>query len=75
MYIILGRPNCPFCDKARELLASKGLEYTYVNVKHPDNKEWLDFLKSNGVTTVPQIFELLPGGYEGLFADLEMKND
>lgn len=75
MYIILGKPDCPFCDKARELLSSNDLDYAYVNVKHPDNDIFLNFLKENGIRTVPQVFELLPGGYENLKAELEMKRD
>ena len=75
MYIILGKPDCPFCDKARELLDSKGLMYMYVDVKNPSNDSYLSFLKENGIRTVPQVFELLPGGYENLKADLEMKSD
>jgi glutaredoxin len=73
MYIVLGRENCPFCDKAKELLESKDLPYLYVDITEPGFEQWRGWIKANGMTTVPQVFELLPGGYENLYADLEMR--
>ena len=75
MYIVLGRSNCPFCDKAKELLEAKDLPYTYVDVTDYEHRHWLNFLKSHQIKTVPQVFELMPGGYENLYADLEMIYD
>jgi glutaredoxin len=72
IYIILGRKNCEWCDKARVLLSLHKLEYEYIDVRHPDNKTILDWCHEKGIRTVPQIFlngELL-GGYEVLAARL-----
>ena len=32
MYTILGRPNCKWCDKAKDLLDSKQIAYKYVDL-------------------------------------------
>jgi glutaredoxin len=66
MYIVLGRPNCPFCDKAKELLEAKGKAYTYIDVLSEGNEQFLNLLRDNDQKTVPQVFELQPGGYNTL---------
>ena len=75
MYIILGRDNCSFCDKACKLLKSKDVPYLYINVKEPGMEHWVDYIKSNGLRTVPQVFKLEPGGYEKLVEDLNKKEN
>ena len=74
MYLVLGRQNCPYCDKAKELLESKGEDYRYVDITSGEgstDKVWKDFLVTTlGVKTVPQVFKLLPGGYEGLLQEV-----
>jgi glutaredoxin 3 len=66
VYIVLGRPNCPFCDKAKELLDEKGKDYRYIDVLSEGNELFLSLLKNNNYRTVPQIFELQAGGYDTL---------
>jgi glutaredoxin len=66
MYIILGQPNCPYCDKAKELLDNKNKDYRYINVLGEGNEVFLSLLKNNNVKQVPQVFELSPGGYNTL---------
>ena len=70
MYIVLGRPECPFCDKAKELLEAKNLPFVYVDVLDPSQSSWVKWLKANDIKTVPQVFKLMPGGYENLKADI-----
>lgn len=54
MYTILGRPNCKWCDKAKDLLFSKGEEYRYVDVT---SDVWVvSLMVKAGYTTVPLIF-------------------
>lgn len=54
MYTILGRPNCKWCDKAKELLSSKGEEYKYIDVT---SEVWVvSLMMRGGFTTVPLIF-------------------
>jgi glutaredoxin 3 len=66
------KDDCPFCDMAKALLESKGIEYTTVNVGVLT--EARDYLVEQGLRSVPQIFNgttLIPGGYQGLAAKSE----
>jgi glutaredoxin len=67
MITIYSKNDCPFCDRAKALLESKGIEFKTVNIQdEPDARE---FLVDQGLRSVPQIFKdgvLLPGGYQGL---------
>jgi glutaredoxin len=67
MITVYSKNNCPFCDRAKALLESKGVEYTVVNIEEtPDARE---LLVDQGLRSVPQIFNdgvLLAGGYQGL---------
>lgn len=67
MITVYSKNNCPFCDRAKSLLESKGIVYEAINIEeHPDARE---FLVDQGLRSVPQIFNgttLLPGGYQGL---------
>lgn len=68
MYTIVTRsvPPCAFCLKAKELLDSKGLQYTEIDIagKHTTTK----LFKALGFTTIPQIMKdgKLVGDYEKL---------
>jgi glutaredoxin len=64
---IYTRDDCPYCDRAKALLESKGIEYTTVNVEI--RTEAREYLVEQGLRSVPQIFNgttLIPGGYQGL---------
>jgi glutaredoxin len=64
--------NCPFCDRAKMLLESRGVVYNTINLE--DQPEARDFLVDQGLRSVPQIFNgttLLQGGYQGLAAQPE----
>ena len=67
MITVYSKNNCPFCDRAKALLESKGIEFKTVMMEdEPDARE---FLMDQGLRSVPQIFKdgvLLPGGYQGL---------
>lgn len=61
--------TCPYCDRAKALLKSKGVNYTEVNLDgKPDELKALK--ERTGLRTVPQIFfdEELIGGYTDLAA-------
>jgi glutaredoxin len=61
------KDDCPFCDRAKALLESKGIEYTSINVGV--NTDAREFLMDQGLRSVPQIFNgtiLIQGGYQGL---------
>ena len=67
MITVYTKNACPFCDRAKALLESKGVVYTTVNIEDtPDARE---HLMDQGLRSVPQIFKdgvLLPGGFQGL---------
>ena len=49
-------PYCPFCIRAKKLLANKKVEFNEIDLsENPDKFEEM-LLKSNGARTVPQIF-------------------
>ena len=67
MITVYSKNNCPFCDRAKALLESKGIAFRTIMMEdEPDARE---FLMDQGLRSVPQIFKdgvLLPGGYQGL---------
>jgi len=66
------KDDCPYCDQAKALLESRGIEYTTVNVEI--RTEAREYLVEQGLRSVPQIFNgttLIPGGYQGLAAQTE----
>ena len=48
--------GCPYCARAKRLLASKGVDFTEYNVTPGGPKREEMLARSNGGTTVPQIF-------------------
>ena len=67
MLTVYSKNNCPFCDRAKQLLESKGVSYTEVNIEREPEARQL--LVDKGLRSVPQIFhgyELIPGGFDGL---------
>jgi len=59
--VVYGKPNCPFCDKAKNILDSKGIEYNYVDIS--EDVDSFEFIRNQGFRTVPQIF--VNGEYHG----------
>jgi glutaredoxin 3 len=60
---------CPYCSRARELLAKKGLAYREVDVDD-DPKLREEMIARSGRRTVPQVFigDKHVGGCDDLFA-------
>lgn len=61
---------CPYCVRAKSLLNSKGVNYTEIDVgAQPELRDEMT-QKSNGVTSVPQIFigATHVGGCDDMFA-------
>lgn len=76
-YVIIGRDDCPWCDKAVDLFDEKGLEYYHVLLEY---NKWVGTLMYQaGYHTVPLIFgpdNRVIGGYtelEALLKDKESK--
>lgn len=67
MITVYSKPNCQFCDMAKKLLESKGVEYKSVDIS--EDPEARQMLMDAGFRSVPQIYngtQHLPGGYQGL---------
>lgn len=66
--LIYTKTYCPYCVRAKDLLARKGAAFEEINIEdHPP--EFYDALKARtGMMTVPQIFinDQLVGGYTDL---------
>jgi glutaredoxin 3 len=60
---------CPYCQRARALLTTKGLVFNEINVDD-DDKFRQEMIERSGRRTVPQIFigEKHVGGCDDLFA-------
>ena len=68
MIEIYGKPQCPFCDKAKHLLTTKDIAFEVVNIEEqPEAREWL---MAQGHRSVPQLYLgdklFVEGGYQGL---------
>jgi GrxC family glutaredoxin len=63
--VMYGRAGCSYCRRARELLASKGVAYTEIDVTHVPGAR-AEMEQRSGRDTVPQIFigEQHLGGYD-----------
>jgi glutaredoxin len=75
-YIVIGKESCPFCTRAKALLESKDIEFTYRDVKEVNSAdiEALQGIAGKEFQTVPQIFKYKQGGgldYIGGYTELE----
>lgn len=68
MLTVYSKDNCPFCDRAKNLLKLKGIQFEEVRIDL--NEEAREFIISEGHRTVPQIYRngelFVSGGYNGL---------
>lgn len=67
MLTVYSKNNCPFCVQAKQLLESRGVAYTEVNIEYDADARQM--LVDQGLRSVPQIFhgyEIIPGGFQGL---------
>ena len=69
MYCILGKNDCPWCEKAKVLLEESNTPYVYKNLSYLSEKEreaWLKFIRTElFMNTVPVVFQVV-GGYKDL---------
>jgi glutaredoxin 3 len=63
-------PYCPYCTAAKDLLRSKGVEFTEIDVSMNPERMAEMVKRSNGRVTVPQIFigTTHVGGCDDLYA-------
>ncbi|AVP87068.1 glutaredoxin [Candidatus Phycorickettsia trachydisci] len=68
--IIFTKESCSYCTKAKNLLDSKKVDYKEIDIEGKEDLKRALVLKTNGSTTVPQIFikgEYI-GGCDSLYA-------
>jgi len=80
-FIVYGKNNCQFCDKAKEVLTNKNFEFTYMNLGEDYTKEELLELAPDA-KTVPQIWVIYEdsyyrpiGGYDSLVEYISEMDD
>ena len=76
MFDIYTRPDCVWCNKAKELLFKEGIEYNDYDINQKFLREELKS-KAPGIKTIPQIFKsgVRIGGYQDLVTYLEEKTN
>ena len=47
---------CPYCERAKRLLASRGYPFTEQKVDMDDEAKWKELEARTGMKTMPQIF-------------------
>jgi glutaredoxin 1 len=68
--VILGKSNCPYCVKAKELVETTGLNYKYIDIVAKGyTKKDLEVYTGCKVETVPQIF--VDGKHIGGYTEFE----
>jgi glutaredoxin 3 len=75
-FIVYSKARCPYCDRAKQLLTHKGIEYKEVRVDLDPAKLQEMLAISDGRRTLPQIFINGKGigGFTELWA-LEQKDE
>jgi glutaredoxin 3 len=67
---IYSSPWCGYCYRAKQLLESKGVEFTDIDVMEDTSRRQEMVARAQGRTTVPQIFinDKWVGGSDDLYA-------
>jgi glutaredoxin len=73
MYLVLGKENCPYCQKAIELLKETNTDYVYKSLDDMyigERSYYTRLIKEDlKMKTVPVVLKLV-GGYAELFDDI-----
>lgn len=69
-YLIMTKPGCGYCTRAKQLLKSRNEHYT---VSDHDTEEKIERFKNAGYRSFPQVFHdgVLVGGYDALVEYLD----
>lgn len=52
--VIYTKQTCPWCDKLKKWMTENAIDYKEVDIEM--DQEALDFIKNQGLMTVPQVF-------------------
>ena len=67
MITVYSKPSCQYCDMAKQLLESRGVQYQSIDITQDPQARQM--LVDSGFRSVPQIYRgetHIPGGYQGL---------
>lgn len=68
MITIYSKAHCTFCEQAKALLTSKGIQYNEVRID--EDQAAREFIVSEGHRSVPQVYKdgklFVKGGFQGL---------
>lgn len=68
--VVYGKPNCPWCDKAKTALDTNGFDYIYINIESNGfDKNKLVTQIAPGAKTVPVV--MINDGFVGGYDQLE----
>jgi len=73
-YIVYGKANCPFCDKAKKLLDEMHCNYVYVDITNWSVEEKENLKNTSKMKTVPIIYKVI-GGFSELQPILANRQD
>ena len=63
-YVIIGKPNCKHCDRAKEAADKAEVDFVYFSADlSPKGEAFKYFIMANNLKTVPQVW--LDGWYIG----------
>lgn len=67
--LLYTKPTCPYCHRAKDLLSSKGVDYTEITITDLTDSQRNELSeRTNNYRTVPQIF--IDGNFVGGFDQL-----
>jgi len=70
MLTVYSKNYCIFCDMAKSLLKSQGIQFEEICIDNETNSGAKQFIMEQGHRTVPQIYHngklFVEGGFEGL---------
>lgn len=63
MYLIIGKPDCKYCDEAKKLASSRNIDYAYIDLTESYGEDWrkaftdLTAVATKRHRTVPIIYQ------------------
>lgn len=62
--VVYGKPDCPYCDKIKDLLKLKGILYSYKDIS---KEKYFEEFIAHRLKTVPAVF--IDGVFKGGFTE------
>lgn len=68
-FVVFGKPDCSYCDRAKALLQMRGKTFSYADVRDPAALEALESHLPHWNRKVPQVFH--NGAHIGGYTELQ----